>query len=148
MRIAILSGEGDLEECRRIRRKVFIDEQRVAENEEWDGLDAECVHFLAAEVEPLGTARLRITAEGQAKAERVAVLATARRRGIGAALMLALEGEAARRGHRSIALGAQLHAVPFYRRLGYEAHGPEFDEAGIPHRRMTKELPCAQNEPG
>lgn len=140
MRVQIIPGDGDLAACRDIRRRVFIEEQNVTEEEEWDGLDEECVHFLAVDSEPLGTARLRVTEDGQAKAERVAVLTSARRRGVGAAVMQALEAEASRRGHPSIALGAQLQAMPFYRDLGYEAYGPEFDDAGIPHRMMKKAL--------
>ncbi|GAA2909432.1 hypothetical protein GCM10020221_01830 [Streptomyces thioluteus] len=59
----------------------------------------------------------------------------------GAALVRAVEDEARRRGLKRVYLEAQTHALGFYERLGYTAHGPEFDEgSGIPHRAMTKEL--------
>ncbi len=140
VRIERIAGTGSLDACRRIRREVFIDEQGVTEEEEWDGLDESCVHFLARVPDPVGTARLLVPTEGPAKAQRVAVLAVARKTGVGAALMHALEAEAARRGRSEIVLGAQVQALGFYQSLGYEAYGPEFDEAGIPHRMMRKTL--------
>lgn len=143
MLVKVIPGDGDLEDCRAIRRTVFIEEQNVTEEEEWDGLDDTCTHFLVVDDRPLGTARLLSTGDGVAKAQRVAVLATARRSGVGAALMAALEAEAVRRGHTEILLGAQLQALRFYERQGYEAYGPEFDAAGIPHRMMRKPLPKA-----
>ena len=124
--------------CDRIRELVFVDEQRVDREEEWDGLDDECVHFLArSDGEAVGTARLR-PVDGSAKVERVAVLATARDAGIGRRLMEALEHEARRRGLVPLRLNAQMAAIPFYEKLGYQAQGPVFEEAGIPHRRMEK----------
>lgn len=140
VRVEIIAGTGSLDACRRIRREVFIDEQGVTEEEEWDGLDESCVHFLAHAPDPLGTARLLVPIEGPAKAQRVAVLARARKTGVGAALMRALEAEAARRGRPEIVLGAQIQALGFYESLGYVAYGPGFDEAGIPHRMMRKTL--------
>jgi len=140
MLVKIIPGDGDLEACRAIRRTVFIEEQNVTEEEEWDGLDATCIHFLAVDDRPVGTARLLSSGAGTAKAQRVAVLASARRSGVGAALMAALEAEAARLGHTRILLGAQIRALPFYERQGYEAYGPEFDDAGIAHRMMRKPL--------
>jgi len=89
--------------------------------------------------QPAGTARLRVV-EGLAKAERVAVLERFRGAGVGAALMRALEGEARRRGLDQMVLHAQVRVIPFYERLGYAAHGPVFDDAGIPHRAMRKRL--------
>ena len=83
------------------------------------------------------TARLRFV-EGTAKAERVAVLDEHRRKGVGAALMNALEEEASRRGSATVVLHAQEASIPFYESLGYRADGERFFEAGIPHRRMCK----------
>ena len=105
---------------------------------EVDGRDPDCVHFLAsADGEgDLGAARLRVTADGVAKAERVAVRATARGRGVGRALMRALEAEAAAAGHAAVLLGAQAGAIPFYIRLGYAPVGPRFMEADIEHQMM------------
>lgn len=116
-----------------IRRVVFIEEQRVPQAEEWDGRDDACTHFLALYDErPVGTARLL----PDAHIGRVAVLAEARGRGIGVALMRAAIEAARREGHPAVELAAQTHALPFYERLGFQAFGGEFLDAGIPHRTM------------
>jgi predicted GNAT family N-acyltransferase len=88
----------------------------------------------------VGTARLRPYGAG-AKVERVAVLPEQRGRGLGRALMEAAECAAWQRGCARLVLHAQLPVIPFYERLGWRALGPEFGEAGIPHRRMEKERP-------
>ena len=130
----------DLPTCFALRRTVFIDEQQVPEDEEWDGRDADCVHFLALlDGVAVGTARLR-EVDGKGKAERVAVLASARKAGAGRAVMEALHDEARRKGLPRVVLAAQLSALPFYERLGYAAWGGVFDDAGIPHRWMGLEL--------
>ena len=117
-----------------IRRIVFIDEQQVPQEEEWDGLDTECLHFLATlNGEPVGTARL--LPDGHIG--RVAVLSSARGTGIGYQLMEAAIKAAREAGHPHAALSAQLHALAFYERLGFVAHGDVFMDAGIPHREMT-----------
>ncbi len=135
-----IAGPDDLEACFALRRVVFIDEQLVPEDEEWDGLDDACVHFLAShDGDAVGTARLRVV-DGVAKAERVAVLASARGLGAGRAVMDALHVEAARQGLARVILAAQMPALPFYERLGYVAWGDEFDDAGIPHRWMGRDL--------
>jgi predicted GNAT family N-acyltransferase len=141
MSVARRAEPHELALCLEIRRAVFVAEQGVAEEIEIDGKDGDCVHVIALDAgRPAGTARLRVTADGLAKVERVAVLASHRGRSIGAALMDVLEAEAARLGHREVVLSSQMRAVPFYERLGYQATGPEYLEAGIPHRRMTKTL--------
>lgn len=120
-----------------IRRKVFIDEQNVPQEEEWDGLDPECQHFLAVlDGQPVGTARLL----PDAHIGRVAVLASARGTGIGVLLMQAAIEAARHAGHPQAALSAQVHALAFYEQLGFVAHGDEFLDAGIPHREMTLSL--------
>lgn len=123
---------------------MFIHEQGVPEHEEIDDQDPVCTHFLAlpsssaSEEEAYGTARLWISPEGEAKAQRVAVAANARGQGVGRALMEALEEHVRARGLREVKLGAQLSAVPFYEQLGYTAYGEVFDDAGIPHRMMKR----------
>ena len=132
----------EIERCLDIRREVFVGEQHVPSEIEIDGRDASCTHFVAlADEELIGTARLRITEDGRAKAERVAVRRAARGRGAGAALMRALEVEARTRGHDRLVLNAQVQVLPFYERLGYAVDGSEFLEAGIAHRPMSKRLP-------
>ena len=109
------------------------------EEEMDDAHDADATHFLALQAdEAVGTARLRPLADGTSKAERVAVRRPFRRRGVGRALMCALEDAAGDRGE--IVLNAQAAVLPFYERLGYRCEGPEFVEAGIPHRAMRKRL--------
>ncbi|MCG6657380.1 GNAT family N-acetyltransferase [Halomonas campisalis] len=116
-----------------IRRVVFIEEQRVPLEEEWDGRDDACTHFLALlDGRPVGTARLL----PDAHIGRVAVLAEARGHGIGAALMRAAIEAARRHGHDAVELAAQTHALVFYERLGFQAFGEAFLDAGIVHRNM------------
>lgn len=132
--------------CVEIRREVFIDGQAVPVEIEFDGLDPESQHFLAlgdhaegTDPVALGTARMRIV-NGVAKAERVAVLETARGSGIGRAIMESIESHAREQGLESVHLNAQLQAADFYQKLGYLAEGEVFIEAGIDHRSMTKRL--------
>ena len=134
MKIAVTD---DVDACMTIRRKVFVEEQAVPEELELDAHDATAVHLLAvADGRPVGTARLLIDGD-HAKIGRVAVLAETRGTGAGAALMRAALDELRARGVREVALGSQTHAIGFYERLGFRAHGPEYDDAGIPHRDMT-----------
>lgn len=144
MHIRRVATSEELQACLAIRRTVFIEEQGVPEADEIDGRDRECRHFLALPEKTsglraaIGTARLLFTDDGYAKAQRVAVLRAWRGKGVGAALMFALEGEAARAGYAVLVLAAQKTAVPFYERLGYVAYGEEFEDAGIAHRLMRK----------
>ncbi len=148
----IIRGEAELLRCLEIRCEVFVEEQRVPLDLELDGLESKCTHFIAWADErgaseagnleaALGTARLLIDSNGEALAQRVAVLAVARGRGIGRMLMIAIEQEVQTRGLPQVTLGAQLTAIAFYESLGYRAYGDEFDDAGIPHRMMRRELP-------
>ena len=127
---------GDLQTCLAIRRVVFIEEQGVSLADEVDGRDGEAEHLLALlDGAPVGTARMLV--EGEAgKIGRVAVLAGARGRGIGAALIRAAVERLRERGLKVAKLGAQTHAVGFYEGLGFTAFGPVYDDAGIPHRDM------------
>ncbi|MEG4642300.1 ElaA protein [Paracoccus pantotrophus] len=132
----------DLDTCRAIRRAVFIVEQNVPEAEEWDGRDGEAIHLLARDDSgrALGTARILVQG-ATGKIGRVAVLQSARGTGVGAALIrAALEELRAMPGVTRAKLGAQTHAIGFYERLGFAAYGPEYDDAGIPHRDMALEL--------
>ncbi|NXY99005.1 GNAT family N-acetyltransferase [Streptomyces sp. BR123] len=141
----------DLKACFAVRTEVFVVEQSVPESIEYDAYDADAVHVLAVAPDgsPLGTGRLLhgravIGKTGGLQAGalgRLAVTAAARGLGVGAALVRAIEAEAAELGLRTVVLGAQTHALRFYERLGYEAYGPEFEEAGIPHRSMRRTLP-------
>lgn len=123
---------------RAVREAVFMAEQGVPAELEWDGLDPLCVHFLAfgGRSEAIGTARF--TPDGHVG--RMAVLEPWRGQGVGRALLEAAVSEARRRGLRKLALNAQTHAQGFYLRFGFEPQGGEFLDAGIPHVRMTRRL--------
>ncbi|RSS82489.1 GNAT family N-acetyltransferase [Streptomyces sp. WAC06614] len=149
--VRLARTEEDRAACFAVRREVFVVEQGVPESVEYDAYDAGAVHVLAVGPDgtPLGTGRLLHGAAAEAKTGgavgigslgRLAVLGSARGTGVGAALVRALEHEAARRGLTAVDLGAQVHALGFYEGLGYVAYGPEFEEAGIAHRAMRRTL--------
>ena len=132
--------------CLRIRRRIFIEEQGVAEALEVDGLDGEALHYLAfplhAASEPIGTARVRFPEPRVAKVQRVAILPTYRGTGAGLALMRWLIDDLSRHhGVEHLTLGSQITAVPFYRRLGFLERGERFLDAGIEHVEMVRSLP-------
>jgi predicted GNAT family N-acyltransferase len=122
----------------RVRRAVFIEEQRIPEADEWDDSDPLCWHVLAlaANRDVVGTGRL----DPDGKIGRVAVLPQYRGTGIGAAIVSRLVDLAAAQGLTQVHLNAQVSALRFYERLGFRAEGPEFDEVGIPHRRMRQRI--------
>jgi predicted GNAT family N-acyltransferase len=128
----------DIAACRALRRTVFIEEQGVSEADEVDDRDDDAVHLLLAEDGvPMGSARLLI-GDGYVKIGRVCVLATARGRGYGAALIrAAVEVARTLPGATQARLGAQTHAIGFYAALGFVAQGPEFMDAGIAHQEMV-----------
>lgn len=131
----------DIAACRALRRIVFIEEQGVPEADEIDDLDGEAIHLLAeVEGRPVGSARLLVRGE-TGKIGRVCVLAEQRGTGLGAALIRAAVAELRRiPGVRQARLGAQTHALGFYEKLGFTALGPEYIDAGIPHRDMVLAL--------
>lgn len=123
---------------RALRRIVFIEEQHVPEELEWDDADAHAYHVLALSEagEPIGTGRLKL--DGQIG--RMAVLREWRRRGVGAAILKTLVELGRKEGCPMVRLHAQTHALGFYAKYGFTAVGEEFDEAGIPHRMMELKL--------
>ena len=117
-----------------VRRHVFVEEQEIPEKDEFDAEDACSVHVLARlNRDPVGTGRLNPAG----KIGRIAVMSETRGRGIGTRILRCLILEARRHGIREPFLHAQVQAVPFYERLGFSREGEEFDEAGIPHLRMS-----------
>jgi len=135
-----VSQTDDLSICHHIRRVVFIQEQGISEADEMDNRDAEAAHFLIhQDGAPVGTARAFIEGE-TIKIGRVAVLQDCRGKGAGKALMQGVLDWAKARGLSSAKLDAQIAVVPFYERLSFVASGPEFDDAGIPHRYMERAL--------
>lgn len=121
-----------------IRRAVFIDEQKVPEELEWDGEDETARHFLALDVDgqPIGTVRL--VATGQIS--RLSVLQHVRNQGVGRELLRLAEEAAKTDGLEEIFLHAQTHATSFYEAANFVPTGGIFMEANIPHRQMVKAL--------
>ncbi|MFC0712187.1 GNAT family N-acetyltransferase [Azorhizophilus paspali] len=136
IQVRIAHWQKDNEDIRRIRDSVFIAEQAVPSELEWDGEDQEALHFLAFAGEfAVGTARLL----HDGHIGRVAVLKDWRGLRIGAALMRMAITEAERRGFRRQLLSAQVQATRFYERLGFEVISGEYLDAGIPHVEMVRQ---------
>lgn len=130
-----IKSKAELEIAFGIRRTVFVMEQNVEPEEEYDDDDHRCTHFIAyQDGVACGTARWRFKDKGIIKLERFAVLESFRNKGIGAALVKAVVEDLPYA--EKVMLHAQVHALGFYSKLGFEAYGPEFDEAGIMHYAM------------
>jgi predicted GNAT family N-acyltransferase len=123
-----------LADLRAIRKTVFVEEQSVPEELEWDGIDEQCLHVLAvtAAGEAIGAGRL--LPDGHIG--RMAVLTHWRRRGVGRAMLTELIAAARERKYQTVELSAQTHAIGFYLRFGFETVSGEYLDAGIPHRTM------------
>ncbi|HLR17867.1 MAG TPA: GNAT family N-acetyltransferase [Alcanivoracaceae bacterium] len=128
----------DEQHLKAVREAVFVKEQRVPEDIEWDGEDQNATHFLATNEsnEPIGCIRLLPSG----KISRLSVLETHRNNGIGNALLMAAAAEAKALGMKEIYLHAQTHATSFYEAAGFAVTGGIFIEADIPHRQMFKQL--------
>jgi len=123
-----------------VRHRVFVQEQGVAPEIEWDEIDRDAIHLAAISGgRVVGAARV-FSDGAEWHVGRVAVLQQYRGRGVGTLLMRVAEGIAQERGALEVALNAQAPVVEFYLRLGYSGEGSIFFEAGIPHRRMIKRL--------
>jgi predicted GNAT family N-acyltransferase len=149
--VRVAEDPADREACFAVRKEVFVVEQGVPQELEYDVYDAVATHVLAVREDgtPLGTGRLLYGEAVAAKTDgdltvgslgRLAVTEEARGLGVGVALVRAIEDAARARGLAAVDLHAQTHALGFYERLGYEAYGPEFPDAGIPHRAMRRAL--------
>ena len=136
IRVRLADWHKDNADIRRIREAVFIAEQHVPPELEWDSDDPSAVHFLALEGDyPIGTARLL----PDGTIGRVSVLKDWRGLKVGDKLMEAVIGEAEKRGQTRQFLSAQVYAAPFYERLGFKIVSEEFLEVGIPHVDMVRE---------
>ena len=116
-----------------IRKSVFIDEQHVPKELEWDGHDADCIHFLAS-VNSLPVATARLTPQGQIG--RMAVLREFRGKGIGSRLLAAVIDHARQAGYQQVFLHAQVNVIEFYQKHGFSTEGDIFLDAGIAHQTM------------
>ncbi|MEH6472974.1 MAG: GNAT family N-acetyltransferase [Halopseudomonas sp.] len=126
-------------EIQRIRTEVFVIEQSVPEDIEYDDRDVLCHHVLAFDGD-IAVATGRIDTDQGGKIGRVSVLDGERSHGIGEQVMQALHRIARRAGLNSVRLNAQVSALPFYQALGYQAEGAVFMEAGIPHQAMARAI--------
>lgn len=137
----VISETTDLEACMALRFEVFVGEQNVPVEEERDALDEAATHLLATiDGTPMGTARI-VWLEDTAKIGRVCVLKAARGTGLGKQLIeAAVDVAAAREGTSKAKLGSQVQAIGFYEKLGFEAFGPVYLDAGIEHRDMVRHL--------
>jgi predicted GNAT family N-acyltransferase len=120
-----------------IRLVVFVEEQGVPAELEMDEMDAKCIHALAFE-DALAVGTGRLLPDGHIG--RMAVLKEFRGKGAGGALLAKLMEAAKSRGDREVVLSAQVHAVAFYQAYGFELFGEVYQEAGIPHRDMRRDL--------
>lgn len=125
-------------EARPIRLAVFVEEQRVPVEIEWDDQDEKSVHALAYSGDGKALATGRLLPDGHIG--RMAVLKEWRGKGVGGAILERLVAVARERGDREIELFAQTHAIPFYQRYGFVENGEIFEEAGIPHQAMRRAL--------
>ncbi|MFB9324621.1 GNAT family N-acetyltransferase [Paenibacillus aurantiacus] len=147
MSIQHLTQLVELEAAFSIRRRVFVDEQGVPLEDEFDGfdtLDGRCDHVLAYhDGNPVGTGRMRVV-DGTGKLERICILAPYRKFGIGRTIIAALEAIAAEKGLVQVKLHGQTQAEGFYLKLGYQTASDVFMEDGIPHLLMIKPIQAAE----
>ncbi len=124
----------DFKDLRAVREPVFVIEQNVPIEEEWDAMDPVCHHVIARDSNnaPIGTGRLT----PEHKIGRMAVLKEWRGKEVGAALLQALIDKARELGLQEVSLNSQVSAIGFYEKFGFVCYGDEFEEAGIMHRKM------------
>jgi len=137
-RVEAIDYATGLAELRTVRETVFVHEQRVPLEEEWDALDPLCNHVIARDEAgaPIGTGRLT----PERRIGRMAVLAEWRGQGVGDAMLDALVAEARKLGWPVVSLSAQVSAEAFYARQGFIPEGERFMEAGIEHQSMRRVL--------
>jgi predicted GNAT family N-acyltransferase len=136
--VRVADWNADRRAIRMIRETVFVDEQSVDPEIEWDGEDADCIQAVAEDRnrDVVGTGRLQLSG----KIGRMAVLRPWRGHGVGTAILECLVEAARETGLGQVFLHSQAHAVHFYARHGFICEGDEFQEAGIPHRLMKRGL--------
>lgn len=131
----VQSGHWDKleQDAKFIRKQVFIIEQNIPEEEEWDDQDMISDHFVVYDQDqPIATARLL----QNNSVGRVAVLKAYRGQGIGRMIMLEIIRQAHQQDRTFLQLSSQVHAISFYEKLGFSIQGDAYDECGIPHIKM------------
>ncbi len=137
----LVTSDRELQDAFEVRRQVFVEEQGISEDEEYDGCDEEALHMVVKDGERvIGTARIQFPATNRAKIERMAILKPFRQKGIGSAMMVFLNKELRNKQIEQVVLHAQYAVVPFYKSCGFEESGLPFWEAGIKHIKMERQL--------
>jgi predicted GNAT family N-acyltransferase len=137
-----LEGNRDLTEVRALRRTVFIEEQKVDEGIEWDGLDVFYSHYLIKQGgRPIGTARAKVNAMNEGKLGRFCLLEEARGKKLGRVFLDYIIADLKKndKNLKVIKISAQTTVVPFYEKAGFNKSGDEYMEANIPHYAMSWE---------
>jgi predicted GNAT family N-acyltransferase len=129
----------DFDDLRTIRETVFVTEQNIPQDLEFDKIDPDCYHVIARDNnhQAIGTARL----SPEFNIERMAVARSWRGKGVGAALLSALIEKARRSGSKEVSLNSQSTVVGFYERFGFMKEGCIYNKAGIPHQKMRLVMP-------
>ena len=141
MKVIAIESPADMQRALAIRRRVFIEEQSVPEEIEMDADDQRAFHALAIlDGVAIGCGRMLEHGESEVKIGRMAVLGEFRKTGVGEQILRFLIDRARARGIRKAILHAQLTAEGFYLKQGFRPIGGVFDEAGIAHRKMEREL--------
>jgi len=137
----LVASDVELNEAFEVRKRVFVEEQGVAEDLELDDHEGEALHMVVKEGERvIGTARVLFLANNQAKIERMAILKPFRRQGVGRRIISFLSEEIRNRQIEQVMLHAQCAAADFYKSCGFEESGSPFWEAGIRHIKMERRL--------
>lgn len=135
---AKVRDEGAWQRAREIRHRVYIEEQAIPAELEWDAPDAYAEHrLLLVDGVAVGCSRWRWTSPGVARLERFAVLAAHRGAGHGKTIVRSTLDEALEAGARRVEISAQSYLERFYAGFGFAVTGPEYEEAGLPHLPMA-----------
>ena len=142
LEIKVIETNEDLEKALKIRREVFVEEHNVPENielDEFDILEASCMHFLAlCDNKPIGTLRANLTIKDTVKIQRFCLLPEHRKSGFGKQLLEFAEEVLLKQGYKYFFLEAKFSVHPFYEKCGYKKAIAIFYEVGVPHVKMEK----------
>ncbi|MEH7349787.1 GNAT family N-acetyltransferase [Gottfriedia acidiceleris] len=140
IRTIVAATDASIQDALKVRVEVFVEEQQISRELEFDGLDEECIHFVSYDGEqPIAAGRLRLI-ESTGKVQRICVLSNYRGKKIGNEIMYLIHKTAKEKGLNQLVLHAQESAIPFYEKLGYAISSEIFFEAGIPHAEMKLKL--------
>jgi len=140
MEVRVVETEKEKNDAFKVRHTVFVNEQNVPADLEIDDHEKDATHFVGYDKNtPVAAGRFRVI-DNRAKVERICVLHHYRGTGLGYLLMSAIETRAKDLSLKGTKLNAQISAVGFYEKLGYQIISDQFMDAGIPHVTMTKNL--------